>query len=74
MSDRYIKYLEKRIEPIIDGQILGLGHNNSEDDDFFFCIRVKCRDGKIRLVWILRDEEGNGSGAISIEEPELNQN
>lgn len=30
--------------------------------------KVKCRDGKTRLVWVMSDEEGNGSGFLDITE------
>jgi hypothetical protein len=29
---------------------------------------VRCRDGKTRIVWVMSDEEGNGTGFLDITE------
>jgi hypothetical protein len=30
--------------------------------------RVKCRDAKTRVVWVMSDAEGNGTGFLEIAE------
>ncbi len=30
--------------------------------------KVTCRDGKTRIVWVMSDEEGNGTGFLEITE------
>jgi hypothetical protein len=30
--------------------------------------RVRCRDGKTRVVWVMSDAEGNGTGFLEISE------
>jgi len=30
--------------------------------------RVMCRDGKTRIVWVMSDAEGNGTGFLEITE------
>jgi|GEM_PF-1395728 len=29
---------------------------------------VRCRDGKTQIVWVMSDEEGNGTGFLEISE------
>lgn len=30
--------------------------------------KVRCRDGKTRIVWVMSDAEGNGTGFLDITE------
>lgn len=40
---------------------------NEYDDDGFWGFQVRTKDGKLLDVWVNRDGEANGPGAISIE-------
>lgn len=65
-------YLD-RLKPLIGG-VIEHAVRTGEDDfgDEFFGLSIKCRDGQIRHMMILADDEGNGPGSFEIVEGESN--
>ena len=52
------------IDKLIGAEIIGAIEDETGE---FFGFRVMDRDGDTVLVWVERDEEGNGAGHLKIE-------
>lgn len=59
-------YQLKLLEPLVGGTIVELVDAN-DGEEHYPAFRVRTRDGKDHLVVILRDEEGNGPGAVQVD-------
>lgn len=61
-------YLDQ-LNPLVDGTIINLVRTGHDDlGDEFFGLSIRCMDGEIRHLIILRDDEGNGPGSFQIIE------
>jgi hypothetical protein len=62
-------YLDE-LAPLVDGTIVGLVVDTSAGDtwhDQFFGLRIRKPNGEHVALFLMRDDEGNGPGAFSIE-------
>ena len=59
-------YLDQ-LKPLADGKIVGLLRTGEDEfGDEFYGLSIQCKDGAIRHLIILRDDEGNGQGSFQI--------
>ena len=69
------EYHQKRfVTPLEGGTVIGLAVCQLEDepefiDDYSFGIVVECKDGKQRMLYPMRDPEGNGAGHMELHTP-----
>lgn len=61
-------YLDQ-LKPLVDGKIIGLLRSGEDEfGDEFFGLTIQCKDGAIRSLIFLSDDEGNGPGSFQISE------
>jgi len=66
-------YFLRQISTIIGSRVIGAVvtppiEGNSYDDKFYG-LKLQKTDGTIKYIWFLQDEECNGPGSFSIEDP-----
>lgn len=60
-----------QLKPLIGGVVVGTarsGEDKLEDEPEFFGISIRGKDGKLRHLFFLTDDEGNGPGSFDIME------
>ena len=57
----------KKLEKIVGGKVSAI---ITDKDEEFFGLRI-IQSGKIFNMWIMCDEEGNGPGAVEINEDQV---
>jgi hypothetical protein len=62
------EYRNSQIQKILGGVVLGARHT---PDYLYFGLLVQMPDSTIYTVWIDADDEGNGSGSITIEKEKI---
>jgi hypothetical protein len=62
----YSKFYTKKLGALVGGRITGTVTDGPEGDGFYG-LRI-VHDGKIMILWILRDDEGNGPGSFELQE------
>lgn len=62
-------YLKKHLKQLIGGKIEALVED--PDDDEYLGLAVRMPTGKLKIVWPLRDPEGNGPGHLDIQDNEV---
>lgn len=71
MSGRFYQtqfYLDQ-LKPLVDGKIINLMRTGEDGfGEEFYGLSVRCKDGAIRHLIILSDDEGNGPGSFQIVE------
>lgn len=73
VRDTVFNYHLKRLEPLLDGQVVGLIIDDSADyGSPFVGFQIKCPNGDVVEVVALRDEEGNGAGHLAIAKIKTN--
>lgn len=61
-------YLDQ-LKPLVEGKIVNLLRTGEDDfGDEFYGLTIRCKDGSIKHLIILRDDEGNGPGSFQIIE------
>lgn len=58
----WVKELKKLNGGVIERPVI----TPSQYEDEFFGLEIRLPNGKCKILWILRDEEGNGPGAVDI--------
>ncbi len=64
MSTQSKEYLESQGKVLVGGRITTI----TESDDGYPVIFVLCQDRKVRALFVQRDSECNGPGAIEVED------
>lgn len=59
-------YLQQ-LQPFVGAKIVGLAHADGEYDEFFGFI-VELPDKERKVIFFLRDDEGNGPGSFEIQD------
>ena len=59
-------YIDKQLHPLEGGSIVSAEAAQGEEGEWYPSFTVRCKDGKVRCIWVLMDEEGNGPGAVEI--------
>ena len=75
MYAAFERYVGDLVEPLVGGTITGVvmepdDEANEGFGEVAYGLEVKCADGMTRIAWVLMDEEGNGPGALDIEDVE----
>lgn len=66
-------YLDQ-LQPLVDGRIVGLLRTGEDDfGDEFYGLSIQCKDGAIRHLILLSDDEGNGPGSFQIVEDDRHE-
>jgi len=63
-------YFLKELEKLIDCKIVGVVHSDEEDSyEKYYGLKIADkRREETKIIWFLRDEEGNGPGSFTIED------
>lgn len=56
-------FYQKQLSKLLDGKIIG---TIQDEDGEFFGLRILMPKGKVKLLWFLSDDEGNGPGSFEI--------
>jgi len=67
VNEFYLRELSKIIGATIIGVVETPQTNDPWEEDFFG-LKLEFCDGSIKVLWFLRDDEGNGPGSFSIED------
>ena len=67
LMDFYVGQLKKYVGWTIK-RIVRTPKNLSEDESFFGIELIKPNSKNKAIVWILRDDEGNGHGSFNVDE------
>lgn len=59
-------YLQQ-LQPLVGAKIVGLAHADGENDEFFGLI-VELPNKERKVIFFLRDDEGNGPGSFEIQD------
>lgn len=63
------KFYLDQLDPLVGGQITGLVRTGEDEfGDEFYGLTILCKDGNVRRVIFLSDDEGNGPGSFEIME------
>jgi len=72
-ANKHTQFYLDQLKPLVGGVIKDAVHTGEDEfGDEFFGLAIKCRDGEVRLLIILADDEGNGPGSFEIVERENN--
>jgi hypothetical protein len=65
------KFYLDRLSTLVGGEITGLVRSGEDEfGDEFFGITIKLKDGKLKHLVLLSDDEGNAPGSFEITEGE----
>jgi hypothetical protein len=69
MSGDKTQFYLDQLAVLIGGTVTAaLRSGVDEFGDEFFGLKLKCKDGTSKALWLLADDEGNGPGSFEIAE------
>ena len=72
-ASKHTQFYLDQLKPLVGGVIeVAVRTDVDEFGDEFFGLAIKCKDGAVRRLIILADDEGNGPGSFEIVEGETN--
>ena len=74
-ATKHTQFYLDQLEPLVGGVIEDAVRVRTDGDelgDEFFGLAIRCKDGEVRRLIILADDEGNGPGSFEIVEGESN--
>lgn len=68
-ANKHTQFYLDQLEPLVDGVIEDAVRTDGDEfGDEFFGLAIRCKDGEVRRLIILADDEGNGPGSFEIVE------
>jgi hypothetical protein len=63
------KQMEQYYQQIVGATITGLAVDDTDNDfgDDLWALKLKTKDGRAAIAWIMADPEGNGPGFLAID-------
>jgi len=70
-ANKHTQFYLDQLKPLVGGAIEGTVRTDGDEfGDEFFGLAIRCKDGAVRRLIILSDDEGNGPGSFEIVEGE----
>jgi hypothetical protein len=70
-ANKHTQFYLDQLKPLVGGVIeVAVRTDVDEFGDEFFGLAIRCKDGAVRRLIILADDEGNGPGSFEIVEGE----
>ena len=64
------KRMEQHYRQIVGATIIGLAVDDTDNDfgDDIWALKLKTKNGRAAIAWIMADPEGNGPGFLAIDD------
>lgn len=65
--ERRMAHYFGKLEPLVGAEVVGLARSGEGDCEEFVGLVFRLPDGQKKVLFFLRDDEGNGPGSFSID-------